>query len=219
MEWNGINVLCKLPRLEVLKLLSNACVGKEWELPEDDDKFGQLIVLEIGKTDLKDWKATGDHFPKLKHLSLSSCKELKEIPRGFAEIEELKSIQLAGCRPSVVASAEEIKEEQLDYLNNIVDVVVAEQQDCKKILARGQALIEKNLVRFLRFAGVECEKRPTSNSQFNVIVVNGNPCSGSSAIYHHRSGIEVETLEPNGVGAVGPPKSYAVAHDRGKTKE
>ncbi|XP_031101272.1 putative late blight resistance protein homolog R1B-16 [Ipomoea triloba] len=129
MEWNGINVLCKLPRLEVLKLLSNACVGKEWELPEDDDKFCQLIVLEIGRTDLKDWKATGDHFPKLKHLSLSSCKKLKEIPRGFAEIEELKSIQLAGCRPSVVASAQEIKEEQLDYLNNIVDVVVAEQRD------------------------------------------------------------------------------------------
>nr|GLL31931.1 putative late blight resistance protein homolog R1A-10 [Ipomoea trifida] len=128
MEWNGINILCKLPRLEVLKLLSNACVGKEWELPEDDDKFCQLIVLEIHSTDLKDWKATGDHFPKLKHLSLSSCKKLKEIPRGFAEIEELKSIQLAGCRPSVVASAQEIKEEQLDYLNNIVDVVVAEQR-------------------------------------------------------------------------------------------
>ncbi|XP_031100587.1 putative late blight resistance protein homolog R1A-10 isoform X1 [Ipomoea triloba] len=125
-EWNGINVLCKLPRLEVLKL-SGACVGKQWELPEDD-KFCQLIVLKIGSTDLKDWEATGDHFPKLEHLSLFSCKKLKEIPSGFAEISKLKSIQLADCRPSVVASAEEIKEEQLDYLNNIVDVVVAERR-------------------------------------------------------------------------------------------
>nr|GMD13373.1 putative late blight resistance protein homolog R1B-16 [Ipomoea batatas] len=115
-----------LQRLEVLKL-SGACVGKQWELPEDD-KFGQLIVLKIGSTDLKDWEATGDHFPKLEHLSLFSCKKLKEIPSGFAEISKLKSIQLADCRPSVVASAEEIKEEQLDYLNNIVDVVVAERR-------------------------------------------------------------------------------------------
>ncbi|XP_019163625.1 PREDICTED: putative late blight resistance protein homolog R1B-16 [Ipomoea nil] len=120
-EWNGINVLCKLPRLEVLKLRA-ACVGEEWELLEDDI-FCELMVLEIGPTYLKDWKATSDHFPKLEHISLFSCKKLKEIPSGFAEIERLKSIQLRGCLPSVVASAEEIKEEQLDYLNNIVDVV------------------------------------------------------------------------------------------------
>nr|GLL31943.1 putative late blight resistance protein homolog R1A-4 isoform X2 [Ipomoea trifida] len=81
----------------------------------------------LQRTDLKDGKATGDHFPKLKYLSLSSCTELKEIPSGFAEIEELKSIQLADCLPSVVASAEEIKKEQLEYMNNTVDVVVMSQ--------------------------------------------------------------------------------------------
>ncbi|XP_019163639.1 PREDICTED: putative late blight resistance protein homolog R1A-4 isoform X2 [Ipomoea nil] len=101
-------------------------LGEQWELP-DDDKFCQLIVLIIDRTDLEDWKATRYHFPKLEHLSLFSCEKLKEIPSGFAEISRLKSIQLRSCRPSVVASAQEIKEEQLDYLNNIVDVVVAEQ--------------------------------------------------------------------------------------------
>nr|GMD20871.1 collinsiaXVI-like protein [Ipomoea batatas] len=106
--------------------------GELWELPEDD-KFCQLIVLKIGPTDLKDWKATGDHFPKLEHLSLFSCKKLNKIPSGFAEIEGLKSIQFTCCRPSVVASAEEIKQDQLDYLNNIVDVVVAEQHDYSSV--------------------------------------------------------------------------------------
>ncbi|XP_019163634.1 PREDICTED: putative late blight resistance protein homolog R1A-4 [Ipomoea nil] len=138
-EWNGINVLCKLPRLEVLKV-SRACVGKEWELPEDD-KFCQLIVLQIGGTDLKDWKATGDHFPKLEHLSLFWCEKLKEIPSGFAEISRLKSIQLRGCLPSVVASAQEIKEEQFDYLNNIVDVdvVVAEQHGYSLVVSESES--------------------------------------------------------------------------------
>nr|GMD20914.1 putative late blight resistance protein homolog R1B-14 [Ipomoea batatas] len=115
-----------LQRLEVLKL-SDACVGKQWELPEDD-KFCQLIVLEIGETGLKDWEARGDHFPKLEHLSFFSCKKLNKIPSGFAEISNLKSIQLLTCCPSVVASAEQIKEEQLDYLNNIVDVVAVNCQ-------------------------------------------------------------------------------------------
>nr|GMD06431.1 putative late blight resistance protein homolog R1B-14 [Ipomoea batatas] len=115
-----------MPRLEVLQL-SDACVGKQWELPEDD-KFCQLIVLEIGETGLKDWEARGDHFPKLEHLSLFSCKKLNKIPSGFADISNLKSIQLLTCCPSVVASAEQIKEEQLDYLNNIVDVVAVNCQ-------------------------------------------------------------------------------------------
>nr|GMD15093.1 disease resistance protein RPP13-like isoform X6 [Ipomoea batatas] len=123
----SLAALSTLPRLEVLKLDYDSCVGKQWELPEDD-KFCQLIVLEINSTHLKDWKATGDNFPKLEHLYLFSCTKLKEIPKGFAEISKLKSIQLVDCRPSVVASAEEIKEEQLDYLNNIVDVVVAEER-------------------------------------------------------------------------------------------
>nr|GMD17029.1 protein SIEVE ELEMENT OCCLUSION B-like [Ipomoea batatas] len=70
-----------LQRLEVLKLC-DACVGKECELPEDD-KFCQLIALEIDRTELNDWKAT----------------------------------------------AEEIKKEQLEYMNNNVDVVVTEEHD------------------------------------------------------------------------------------------
>nr|GMD18182.1 protein SIEVE ELEMENT OCCLUSION B-like [Ipomoea batatas] len=55
---------------------------KECELPEDD-KFCQLIALEIDRTELNDWKAT----------------------------------------------AEEIKKEQLEYMNNNVDVVVTEEHD------------------------------------------------------------------------------------------
>nr|GMD13347.1 collinsiaXVI-like protein [Ipomoea batatas] len=145
-----------LQRLEVLKIY-NACVGKLWELPEDD-KFCQLIVLEIHSTDLEDWKATGDHFPKLEHLSLYLCEELKEIPSGFAEVSRLKSIQLMGCRPSVVASAQEIKEEQLDYLNNIVDVVALGQYGYSSVSEPESDEYEFDENKFFRRAGPKVEK-------------------------------------------------------------
>nr|GMD68612.1 disease resistance protein RPP13-like isoform X6 [Ipomoea batatas] len=132
-----------LPRLKVLKLSGGSCLGKQWELPEDD-KFCQLIVLKIGSTDLKDWKVTGDHFPKLEHLSLSYFSKLKEIPSGFAEISNLKSIQLAYCRRSMVASVEKIKEEQLDYLKNIVDVVVISESESDEALFDEIELCQKS---------------------------------------------------------------------------
>ncbi|XP_031100824.1 putative late blight resistance protein homolog R1B-17 [Ipomoea triloba] len=58
-EWNGINILCKLPRLEVLKLRKVAKNGSYQRMTNS----AQLIYLEIFSTHLKDWKATGDHFP------------------------------------------------------------------------------------------------------------------------------------------------------------
>nr|GMD19543.1 putative late blight resistance protein homolog R1B-16 isoform X1 [Ipomoea batatas] len=151
-----------LQRLEVLKLNYDSYVGKQWELLEDD-KFCQLIVLEINSTHLKDWKATGDNFPKLEHLYLFSCTKLKEIPNGFAEISKLKSIQLVDCRPSVVASAEEIKEEQLNYLNNIVDVVVPERRGYSPVSeSESLSLMKLSLMKLTcagRAEGRKLEKR------------------------------------------------------------
>ncbi|XP_031113833.1 putative late blight resistance protein homolog R1A-10 isoform X2 [Ipomoea triloba] len=114
-QWDQINILSRLPRLEVLKLGSLACEGQRWRLREEE-KFCQLISLKLNKVDLVHWEISGDHFPNLESLFICWC-DLQEIPSSFAEIATLKSIELIECLPSAVASAKQIREEQHDQGN------------------------------------------------------------------------------------------------------
>ncbi|XP_031111840.1 putative late blight resistance protein homolog R1A-10 [Ipomoea triloba] len=120
-EWKAINVLSKLPRLEVLKLV-NADLGKKWELPVNV-KFCHLICLKIWSPNLKHWEVGADNFPKLERLFLNTCFELREIPNSFAEIPTLNLIHLERCHPSAVMSAKQIQAEQHDYGNENMVVI------------------------------------------------------------------------------------------------
>nr|GLL29589.1 uncharacterized protein LOC109184589 isoform X1 [Ipomoea trifida] len=117
-EWKGINVLCQLPRLKVLRLLSSG-IGKEWELSKED-VFHSLIYFEIFSTHLKHWKASDINFPILQRLLLRDCFQLREIPDSFADIWTLKSIELTRCLPSAVNSAKQIREHLQDFGNDCV---------------------------------------------------------------------------------------------------
>nr|GME04230.1 disease resistance protein RPP13-like isoform X6 [Ipomoea batatas] len=124
-EWEEINILSKLPRLEVLQLLWKSCVGKEWEI-EEEVIFCQLIALYIHECDLKHWKASSYNFSKLEYLFLFECGKLREIPIDFDEIPTLKSIELWRCLPSAVKSAKKIEDAQHDCGN--YDMVVVEEE-------------------------------------------------------------------------------------------
>ncbi|XP_019179958.1 PREDICTED: putative late blight resistance protein homolog R1A-3 isoform X2 [Ipomoea nil] len=120
-EWKVINVLSKLPKLEVLKLM--VCdLGKKWEVPENV-KFCHLICLKISFGSLKHWEVGADNFPKLERLFLQSCYSLREIPNSFAEIPTLNLIQLQWCLPSAVMSAKQIQAEQHEYGNENMIVI------------------------------------------------------------------------------------------------
>ncbi|XP_031113786.1 putative late blight resistance protein homolog R1A-4 [Ipomoea triloba] len=123
-EWNGINVLCQLPRLKVLRLLSSS-IGKEWEF-DYDHVFYSLVYFEIFSTDLKYWEARDIHFPKLERLLLRDCFRLRELPCGFDGIKTLKSIELTRCIPSAVNSAKQIQEMQHKCGNK--DLVLIEKE-------------------------------------------------------------------------------------------
>nr|GLL41615.1 disease resistance protein RPP13-like isoform X1 [Ipomoea trifida] len=144
LEWEKINILSKLPRLEVLKLLRKSCVGKEWEIQEEVI-FCQLIALLISECDLKHWKAISHNFPKLEHLYLVYCRKLREIPIDFAEISTLKSIQLWRCLPSAAKSVKKIEDEQCDYGNYNMVVIEEETLDLleyEKCLSEEEAEVE-----------------------------------------------------------------------------
>nr|GMC84813.1 hypothetical protein Iba_chr04cCG15210 [Ipomoea batatas] len=84
---------------------------------------------------------------------------------------------------------------------------------CSDLILTGRGL-QKD---FSKRSGVDREQ---VSSVLGVVaeVVNGYPCSGCSSIYHHRSTTEEVALAPNGVGAIGPPKGDAKAHDGSEAK-
>ncbi|XP_019156824.1 PREDICTED: uncharacterized protein LOC109153360 [Ipomoea nil] len=120
-----INILSKLPRLEVLKLKWTRFLGKEWKIQEEVI-FCCLISLQFIGSNLEHWQASSSNFPKLEHLYFFGCPKLREIPIDFAEISTLKSIILRRCLPSAVESTRKIQDEQREYGND--NMVVTEER-------------------------------------------------------------------------------------------
>ncbi|KAF3675875.1 putative WD repeat-containing protein 43-like [Capsicum annuum] len=63
LSWSYLDIIDKLPNLEVLKLMVDACWGEEWH--PIFKGFTRLKLLLIEGNLLKYWKATNDNFPIL----------------------------------------------------------------------------------------------------------------------------------------------------------
>ncbi|XP_058210478.1 putative late blight resistance protein homolog R1B-16 [Rhododendron vialii] len=109
-KWEELSVLqTALPSLEVLKL--RYCrVGSVWKTSEEG--FSQLKYLKLEDLDIEEWNASEDQFPRLEVLVLHRCKRLAQIPMDFANLNELREIEVAECTSSTEKSAREIQEEQ-----------------------------------------------------------------------------------------------------------
>ncbi|XP_019166807.1 PREDICTED: putative late blight resistance protein homolog R1A-4 isoform X2 [Ipomoea nil] len=103
-----LNVIARLPYLEVLKL-ENAFHGTVWKVA--NGRFHQLIFLLLEAKELKQW-VVGQYFQTLRHLVLRSCNCLEQIPMHFAEICFLESIELEGCNSSLIASAKQLQQKR-----------------------------------------------------------------------------------------------------------
>ncbi|KAK4428133.1 putative late blight resistance proteinR1B-16 [Sesamum alatum] len=122
LSWKDMSIIGSLPHLEVFKLKENAFTGAVWEPVEGE--FSRLKFLLIQRIDLERWKAEKTHFPCLEHLIIRQCHDLEAIPSGIGDIATLKMIHMDDCSSSVVASAEQILEEQRDMENNVLEVLV-----------------------------------------------------------------------------------------------
>ncbi|XP_016443562.1 putative late blight resistance protein homolog R1B-23 [Nicotiana tabacum] len=106
--WSEANRLGQLESLEVLKLKEDAFIGDSWQ-PEVGG-FSQLQVLWIEKAaELETWEASNLNFPILRHLVLISCDKLQAVPRGLADIPNLKEMRLENTSKAV-KSAKDILE-------------------------------------------------------------------------------------------------------------
>nr|GMD41400.1 putative late blight resistance protein homolog R1B-17 [Ipomoea batatas] len=102
LPWKVMDIIGKLPNLEVLKLKDFGFCGPKWK-----PKMGQFLVLKvllIAHSDLKQWNANVNHFPVLERLILRNCWDLKKVPDCFAKIETMKLIVLERCTSLVFSS-------------------------------------------------------------------------------------------------------------------
>ncbi|XP_019150051.1 PREDICTED: putative late blight resistance protein homolog R1A-4 isoform X2 [Ipomoea nil] len=107
MSEKDLTIIATLRELRVLKL-ENAFHGTVWNSVVKGGFYSlRFLLLEAKK--LKQWVASSDQFPVLKHLVLRSCYCLERIPERFARTSTPVSIELEGCHSSLVASAKRLQ--------------------------------------------------------------------------------------------------------------
>nr|ABO92983.1 putative disease resistance protein [Solanum tuberosum] len=106
-----------LKHLEVLKLY-RVEFGDHGEWKVSNGMFPQLKILKLNYVCLMKWIVADDAFPNLEQLVLRGCKDLMEIPFCFMDILSLKYIELDNCNKSVVKSAKDIEEAQVEDNQN-----------------------------------------------------------------------------------------------------
>ncbi|CAL5430485.1 unnamed protein product [Camellia sinensis] len=112
LDWEHMSTLGLLPKLEVLKLKDNAFQGNRWKAI--DGGFRLLRFLQIGKTDLVHWEASGQHFPRLQQLILKYCESLEAVPSGLGDVSSLRIIDLYHASSTAAASAKKILKQKQD---------------------------------------------------------------------------------------------------------
>nr|GMD59093.1 disease resistance protein RPP13-like isoform X6 [Ipomoea batatas] len=117
------SLTCQCAELELLLLVSRSS-----NVSRLNEGIRELAYF-MGPNSGLHWKARRHNFPKLEHLCLWDCHELRKIPIDFGEILTLKSIELWRCLPSAVKSAKKIQDEQHEYGNNDMVVIEKETED------------------------------------------------------------------------------------------
>ncbi|KAL0305314.1 UNVERIFIED_CONTAM: putative late blight resistance proteinR1A-10 [Sesamum calycinum] len=123
LPWEKMSVIGELPNLEVLKLVSDAFEGQRWRTRNGE--FQNLRFLKLDRMKFSRWNvASSRHFPRLERLVLHKCYNLLKIPSQIGNIPTLQMIEAHSCGVYVRNSALRIKEEQEEYGNEELKVVI-----------------------------------------------------------------------------------------------
>ncbi|KAI5678560.1 hypothetical protein M9H77_09510 [Catharanthus roseus] len=109
LQWDKISVIGKLQNLEVLKLLSGAFDGENWDMVEGE--FSEVKYLKLDTLNIAEWNACSDHLPTLQQLVLRCCKQMEVVPLGIAYIPTLEKVDVQWCGDNVEESVRRIKKE------------------------------------------------------------------------------------------------------------
>ncbi|XP_027172589.1 putative late blight resistance protein homolog R1A-10 [Coffea eugenioides] len=131
--WNMISTIKEIHNLEVLKILQPADGVEEWDMEdmEEEEIFPKLKFLKLESLQTVRWRGSGHHFPSLEKLVLERCKELKELPSCLWETLTLQLIEVHGCLRSTGGFVRDIKEQQVDYGNEDLKILISGEIDLK----------------------------------------------------------------------------------------
>nr|Q6L3Z4.2 RecName: Full=Putative late blight resistance protein homolog R1B-12 [Solanum demissum]AAT38782.2 Late blight resistance protein, putative [Solanum demissum] len=157
-----------LKHLEVLKLHNIEFGGhSEWEV--SNAKFPQLKILKLEYVSLMKLIVADDAFPNLEQLVLHDCEDLMEIPSCFMDILSLKYIEVDNCSESVVKSARNIQETQVeDSQNNNFKLVIVKKM-VLKFDTSNEKEISKAFDRLLSLPGIQSIAVDSNEKKFIVI--------------------------------------------------
>nr|ABO93000.1 putative disease resistance protein [Solanum tuberosum] len=146
-----------LKNLEVLKLYYVEFGDhREWKV--SNGMFPQLKILKLEDVSLMKWIVADDAFPNLEQLVLRGCQDLMEIPSCFMDILSLQYIEVEDCNESVVKSAMNIQETQVeDYQNTNFKLVLIEWPKFYKLFS--QLSLPRGLVLHLGIESVSSDEK------------------------------------------------------------
>ncbi|CAA3021976.1 late blight resistance homolog R1A-3 isoform X1 [Olea europaea subsp. europaea] len=117
-----MEIIGRLPYLEVLKLVYVDFGGEQWNTSEDE--FPQLKYLKLERLIIAEWNASSENFPTLQRIVLKCCGNLKMIPSSLGDIPTLQKIEVYECAQTTIESAKKIQEEQKE-MGNLLDVIIS----------------------------------------------------------------------------------------------
>lgn len=121
LPWSVVSTIGKIPNLEVLKLLDEACKGTKWDLEDGD--FSKLRYLKLRRLEIEQLNASSESFPCLEELVVEDCYQLEEISSSFGDIYTLKTIKVLGPHKAS-DSVRRILEEQRDIGNHSLQILM-----------------------------------------------------------------------------------------------
>ncbi|KAL2553429.1 putative late blight resistance protein-like protein R1B-16 [Forsythia ovata] len=116
---NEMKMIGELPKLEVLKLKSAVIEDYKWN--PNEDEFQQLRFLKLDYMGVQ-LNVSSDHFSRLGQLVLT--RFMTAIPSSLGDIPTLVKIEVRWCEKQVEKSASKIQEEQKEYGNELLKVMI-----------------------------------------------------------------------------------------------
>ncbi|KAI9162446.1 hypothetical protein LWI28_027441 [Acer negundo] len=118
LSMNPMVVLKQLPKLSILRLRKQSYMGDQMAIPAGG--FPLLKFLELEFLDaLQEFTIEDGAMPRLRHMRISSCRELEELPIGIMSVNTLQELEIIRMPSAFVNSVRENDSHKVKHIPSI----------------------------------------------------------------------------------------------------